>query len=340
MNLRRSNQIKELKTSQVRYRYRICDFHLSSNVPFLLPQVAVQEPKTPDIEFTLKSSYVRMEETFPNRIHLGHIKNGAGHPSINVYKINQGFLLDCNNGYKEAEFVVASDGTWIDCYPQVETSQEDIETWLFGLVLSFLLQGRGIFSLHASSVVCHGRAIGFLGNNGYGKSTLAFFFLEQGHSLVTDDVLPIVEKKSGFFTLPVCPAMNLLPKTVTQIIRKPNINLFEEEAKLGKRRYSIETLDYGFSQSEIPLGGLYFLNRLSREEIDTVRITPVPQAKALLELLGHTRANSMIELPNQKNLLETYANLASRVPVQRLEYPQGLEFLPEVYEAVLKDIFR
>ena len=29
----------------------------------------------------------------------------------------------------------------------------------------------------------------FLGKNGYGKSTLAYFFVQKGHALVTDDLL-------------------------------------------------------------------------------------------------------------------------------------------------------
>ena len=233
---------------------------------------------------------------------------------------------------------MAQDGSWIDCYPQPEASKEDIELWLFGLVLSFLLQGRGIFSIHASAVNCHERAIAFVANNGFGKTTMASFFLQRGHSLITDDVLPIIEKEGILFAMPVFPAMNLWPQTLAQFGEQSG-NFFLKEKNKAKRRYSLEALKVLFCNSEKPLGRIYFLNPSKKDTLDQVRITPVPQAKALLELLAYTRANSMIALPDQKHLLNTYAQLVSQVPVRYLEYPVGFEVLPEVYEAVLQDIF-
>lgn len=306
----------------------------------MLPKAPPEKQQTSHkVEFTLKLPGVWTEESFPARIPLGNIKNGAGQPTITVFQINQGFLLDCNNGHKRVAFVLAPDGSWIDCYPQADTLPEDIETWLFGLVLAFLLQGRGIFSLHAAAVDCHGQGVAFMGNNRFGKSTLALSFLQQGHSLITDDVLPIVEKGGVPFAQPVYPAMNLWPKTLAHFV-KQNGNLTKEEIKISKHRYSVETLKVPFCKSEVPLGRIYFLNALSKEEIDKVRVIPVPQATALLELLGYTRASSMIELTKQKKLLKTYANVVSKVPVRYLEYPGGFEFLPAVYEAVLEDIVR
>ena len=59
-------------------------------------------------------------------------------------------------------------------------TRQDIECWLFGLVLAFVLQKRGVFSLHGAAVQCFDWAVGFLGSNGFGKSTLAFLFPAAG----------------------------------------------------------------------------------------------------------------------------------------------------------------
>jgi hypothetical protein len=322
-----------------KYQYQICGLSWASNTLFPLPQAQAQECQAPQVEFTLKSPGIRTEGLSSLRIPLGNIKNGAGIPTINVYQIDQGFLLDCNNGLKRVEFVIAKDGSWIDCYPQPETSKENIELWLFGLVLSFLLQGRGIFCIHASAVDCQGRAIAFVANNGFGKTTLASFFLQQGHSLITDDVLPIIQKEGRPFAMPVYPAMNLWPETLDKFVEQSG-NFTTKETNGAKRRYSLEVLKMPFCNSEKPLGGIYFLNPSNKDTLDEVRITPVPQSKALLELLAYTRANSMIEIQDQKHLLKTYAKLVLQVPVRHLEYPSGFEFLPAVYKAVLQETFR
>ena len=50
---------------------------------------------------------------------------------------------------------------------------------------------RGLFVLHASSVNMNGSAIAFSGFKGYGKSTTAMAFYNQGYSVVADDYIII-----------------------------------------------------------------------------------------------------------------------------------------------------
>ncbi len=326
------------KTSgQVEYQYEVAGIRVASNTHFLLPQAATQEGRASDIVFTLKLPGVQTEERFAFRTPIGRIRNGAGRPTITVYEITDGFLLDCNNANRKVEFVITCGGSCIACYPQVDTLVEDIQTWLFGLVWAFLLQGRGLFSLHGAAIAFHGRAIAFLGPNGYGKSTLALFFLQQGHSLVTDDVLPIVQKEDVPFAVPACPSMNLWPEAVSHF-NKPNANGTSVAMSRRKHRYSLETLKLQFCKSDIPLGAIYFLNGPRKEENGKVHIKPIPQGRALVELLAYTRANSMISLPEQKELLRAYANLVRQVPVRHLDYPRSFECLPTIYEMLLQDI--
>ena len=47
----------------------------------------------------------------------------------------------------------------------------------------------GFEPLHATVVVVSGEAVAFLGESGYGKSSLAASFLDSGHQLLTDDLL-------------------------------------------------------------------------------------------------------------------------------------------------------
>lgn len=305
---------------------------MRSNTPFSLSAAKAHGERAPDIEITLRPRGEGTSALYRERVLRGHIRNGAGQPSIAVYQVRGGVLLDCHNTDRRVEFVVGDDGSWIECYPHEGAAREDIELWLFGLVLSFILQGRGIYTLHASAVTCQGSAVAFLGSNGWGKSTLAFFFLRQGHELLTDDVLPIVRKGERFFAVPAAPTMNLWPQTVSELARGQGT-----AGNSAKRRYSAKDLRVRLCKKEVPVGRLYLLCP-APDEREKIQITSLPPARALLELLAYTRANSMIDPVGQKELLKLYAGLVARVRL--LTYPRGFAHLPEVYAAVVAESAR
>jgi hypothetical protein len=208
--------------------------------------------------------------------------------------------------------------------------------WLFGLVLSFILQARGVFSLHAAAVNCDGQAVAFLGTNGHGKTTLAFFFLRKRHSLITDDVLPLVQQQAEILALPASPTINLWSNTLSAFA---DVNGSSNGgATVEKRRHSLDKLDLPFCPCPVRLTHIYFLKRMSKEATEGIHIAPVSPTSGLIGLLGHTRASSTIELERQKTLLKMYGNLISHVSVRRLTYPAGFEFLPTVYDKLLEDI--
>jgi hypothetical protein len=321
---------------RTRYHYHVCGLRLLSDTSFPFPETG-SDGRQPDLEFSLGATGTKTEDLFPARKPHGIIRNGAGWPSITVYKMDQRYLLSCSNEASRVDFVLSDDCRRIDCYPFTAESRRNVELWLFGLVLAFILQVRGVFSLHASAVVVDGGAISFLGKNGYGKSTLAYFFLQKGHPVITDDLLAFERKGDAFHALPACPSMNLWDTTVSQWCGTGG-NLGDEIVRKVKGRHSLASLDGVFCSSDIPLKSIYLLNPRSEEGDSEVRILPVVPSKALFELIGYTRANSMVEHGSQKELFLTYASLVSEVPVRRLEYPSGFDFLPTIYDAVLRDM--
>ncbi len=66
-----------------------------------------------------------------------------------------------------------------------------------GTVLSYLLMLRAETVLHASAVDVGGRAVGFVGSSGMGKTTLATLMCRDGGLLVTDDVLRLRRGPDG-----------------------------------------------------------------------------------------------------------------------------------------------
>ncbi|MFB3074256.1 MAG: hypothetical protein ACE1Z6_03640, partial [Candidatus Methylomirabilales bacterium] len=91
------------------------------------------------------------------------------------------------------EFLVSADGRRIACRELECASPESFQTYLIGQVLSFALVKRGIEPLHSTTVVIDGKAVAFLGDSGYGKSSLGAAFLQAGYPLLTDDLLVLKE---------------------------------------------------------------------------------------------------------------------------------------------------
>ena len=324
-----------LSSANTRYQYEVCGLCIESDIPFSLPQAT--QRVVPDIRFSLKALGHSADTIYPNRSPIGEIKNGAGYPSITVCQLDQGLLLDCHNTQRRVEFVMPRDGRWIDCYAHSETTVEDIELWLFGLVVSFILQSRGIFSLHAAAVNFSGKAVAFLGTNGCGKSTLAYFLVRKGHALITDDVLPVVDKDGRVFAVPGSPSMNLWSRTLDHVGR-PDLSSWKPGDAAGKHRYGIDKLGFYRNESAVPLRNIYFLQPTIPDDGQSVRIDAVTAAQAMVDLLAYTRANSMIEISGQKNLLRTYSLLISQASLRRLTYPRGFEYLDKIYQTILQDI--
>ena len=67
--------------------------------------------------------------------------------------------------------------------------------YLLGPVLAFVLRLRGVVTTHASSVSVDGKAVAFIGPQGAGKSTTAAALLARGCNVLTDDVVPICDKR-------------------------------------------------------------------------------------------------------------------------------------------------
>lgn len=70
-----------------------------------------------------------------------------------------------------------------------QTDRSLLRLYLFGSVMGLICHQRGLVGLHASAVEINGRAAGFTGEPGAGKSTLAAHCLAAGSRLVADDLL-------------------------------------------------------------------------------------------------------------------------------------------------------
>lgn len=101
------------------------------------------------------------------------------------------------------EFVISGSGNTIYYLPETDIPEETIRHLILDQVVPRVLGQQGRLVLHASAVSLPGRkSVAFLGNSGWGKSTMASSYHENGAYLITDDCLLIDTRESVVQVIP------------------------------------------------------------------------------------------------------------------------------------------
>ena len=177
--------------------------------------------------------------------------------------------------------------------------------WFLHLVLPFYLSLEGVYDFfHAGCVEVDGLVMMFVAPSMGGKSTLAHFFIKQGHSLVADDKVPTIIEGGCFMAGGSHPYHRPYRK-------------FEE---LG--RY-VET----FSSAFKPIQGIYGIKSVSAD--GDIRISEVRGAAKFSALLPHYLYRLSFLEERRMHYLTTMLN---SVRVFDVTVPWDLEQLPEVHD--------
>ncbi len=215
-----------------------------------------------------------------------------------------------------------------------------LEIRLLGPVFSYWLERQGLPTLHASAVEAGGRAVGFLSLNRGGKTGLAAAMMQAGHPLLTDDVLPLEERGGTFLGRSGYPQMRMWPDEAAHFLGSyEHLPLVHPE--VSKRRVAVGDVggDGGFGsfhETALPLAALYLPER---REGGPIEIRPLSRGEAVIELVRHSFSPHLVQAVGlQPARLDFFARLVRQVPVRRLAYPSGFERLPEVVEALRRDV--
>ncbi len=230
------------------------------------------------------------------------------------------------------EFRVSADGCEITARSLNGASGEGFQTYLLGQVLSFALVKRGVEPLHSTAAVVDGGAVAFLGDCGYGKSTLGAAFLRAGSPVLTDDLLVLEERPEGFIAHSGPPRIKLFPKVADRLLGgaaggramthlTPKLVIPLEPPRACSR--------------PVPLKAVYVLRPSARSRRrGRVSIRRLSPRRACMELIKNTFNPVVVEPERLARQLHLAARVASRVPVMTLAYPRGLARLSEVVAAV------
>jgi hypothetical protein len=231
------------------------------------------------------------------------------------------------------EFLISSDGSRIGWRNLDGTPREALQEYLLGQVLSFAMLARGVEPLHATAVVVGGGAVAFLGDSGYGKSSLGASFVRENYPLLTDDVLVLERRGQDLLAYPGMPRIKLFPEMCE--------SMFQGCEGTPMNRWTHKTIFALSAQqhqvSAIPLRILYVLSSPSNQP-RKVTLRRMSERKAFLSVLKNTFNDVMLSPRRLKRQFEFAASTAAHVPVKVLSYPRTLSAMPVVVKAVLSDL--
>jgi hypothetical protein len=215
-----------------------------------------------------------------------------------------------------------------------------VEIRLLGEVFSIWLELHGMPALHASAIVKNGtggKTAAFLSTNKGGKSVLAATLMQEGHSLLTDDILAIEERGSNFLGRPGYPQMRMWPSEAEHFLGRYQ-DLEIVHPRYSKRRVPVGPDGLGsFHGDAAPLAILYLPHRL--QSPTDIKIEPISPKDAVIELIRNSFSARIVEVLGLSLLrMSFFSRLAMRVPMRRLVYPSGFQHLPKVREAIIADL--
>ncbi len=193
-------------------------------------------------------------------------------------------------------------------YKSKQYAPERLRFWCLHTFFPLVLElERNYRILHVGSVEIEGKAVFFSAFSFGGKSTLTDYFLQHGHTLLSDDSLGVEKRDNGYYAVPSYP------------FHRP----YRELETLG---YYVEN----FSTEIKPIHAVYRLEKVETDaEVSIVELKGIEKFKAF-------HYSSFIDFDfMKKERFVFFTEMAQSVRVYNITIPWDLERLPEVYDAIV-----
>ena len=201
-----------------------------------------------------------------------------------------------------------------------------VDQLMAGTLLAVVLALRGTCVLPASAVDVRGRALGFVGHSGMGKSTLALATCAAGARLISEDVLAVTAAAQ-----PTCLAGNAEIR-----LRRKSASLAErlEGAELTRTVDGRQAVRPQRTQLDaVPLDTLVVPRPSRRAQRLTVQ--EMPRAEALFRLIAFPRLHGLKDPNIARVQFEVIGRIVRSVPVLLVTVPWGPPFMEDLGEQLL-----
>lgn len=232
-------------------------------------------------------------------------------------------------------FLIAQGGT-ITCAPAPGVSDNLVRHVLLNQVLPRYLAHMGELVVHASAVTLpDGRTVAFLGESGYGKSTLALYCRGQGAHLIDDDCVLLRSEQELTTVIGGVPTVRLHPDSQRALGTDPAAfaPITDHTNKQQMRLADVPPVDAG-----TPWLDTLFLLGAPRDVPPDGSVTIV-RATGQSSVMAAVRSTFNLDPSNHETMTRTFGHishlLGGGLPVYHLRYPREHSLLPRIFQALL-----
>lgn len=308
--------------------YRIFNISLDSDIP--LPEL----PKTSQADkiLTIRSGTQEARDNIhPQWFHNWLDANDK--ICISCGRVNDDYFLR----FPElAEFLITLSDNSIAYFSEPNIPDKTIRHLLLDQVVPRVLGHQGKLILHASAVkLSDGRSIAFLGNSGWGKSTIASSYHNAGAELITDDCLLIDTRKGVIQGIPNYYGLRLFEDSEKAIFsKKPESSLVAHYS--DKKRLVLHNQDPSVPYSGVQLNAIFLLSDPElQSQSSEIIVEPVKGTRELMALIEQM---FILDVSDKQLIAEQFKNIgnivSTNLPIYRLQYPHDHMQLAAVRKAI------
>jgi hypothetical protein len=240
----------------------------------------------------------------------------------------------------QVDFLISINERAITCFHAAGVPEETIRHLLLDQAVPRMLGQMGELIVHASAICLpEGAGIAFLGNSGWGKSTLTASYLDSEASFITDDCLLLNISDAGVYGIANYYGARLFEDSARALFSEPYFTSGVAHYT-DKKRISLFHLPRAAKQ-KVPLAALFVLNDPTQADNETdVSITPLIGAAGLMSIIKQT---FFIDVTDKKTYAGQFETLGKIVGLDtkmyNLSYPRRHESLPLVRQAIKQTLY-
>jgi hypothetical protein len=313
--------------------YQIFNTALESDM--LLPELPEVETSETVIKF---SAGLDKKGSLNDPDWFFHWESPGGSVYTSCAKCEDGYILRFPN---LVDFIISYTFDHIYYFAESTTPDDTIRHLLLDHVIPRILGQQGKLVLHASAVILpNGKAIAFLGNSGWGKSTIASSFHNMGARLITDDCLLIEPNNGTVVGIPNYYGLRLFNDSARAI--------FSSEKKFSrmahyteKKRLIMHKKETEEIPSKVNMDAFFFLNDPDIfNDINSVEIKPVQDIEIFMKLVEKM---FILDVTETKNITQQFQNkgkiINSDIDAFELHYPRKHSIL-ETVQTRISNLFQ